>query len=227
MSKYFRLVVAALAVSVIVVQCTKNPVSETVGDDMIQDFDQESSVQQIEVLGAEIDALEEESVIDSTVNPYKRLAIALLKLEYLLNRTERIVNKASIDSAAMLYHQARDAQLNAIDAAKIDSLDLAFGYVKESKEFAIDALKMIRNELNPPPILEHIHQMREDAKALVDQLKPLLEDSQNIIAHKCFAKGSLHLRLAAEAMGKREFRRAAFHYRTAIFWLNRVKNLLE
>ena len=227
MRKYFRLTAALLAISVIAVQCTKNPVSETMNDDMMQDFDQAASVQQVEDLNAEIDTLEEESVSDSTVNPYKHLAIALLKLDYLLNKTERIVKKADVDSAVIFYHQARDAQKNALDAAKIDSLDLAFGYVKESREFAIDAIKMVLKELGPPPILEHIQKMREDARALVDELKPLLEDSHNIIAHKCFAKGTLHMHLAKQAMENRELRRAALHLRTAIFWLNRVKEIVE
>jgi len=217
MKRYFKLAVAALAVALIVVQCTKNPVSETMSDDPFLNSDQEVSVQEVEALDQEIDALEEESVTDSTVNPYKRLAIALLKLDYLLNKTGIIVRRANVDSATILYQQAREAQKNALNAAKIDSLDLAFGYVRESRHFAIDALKKIREELGPPPILENIQKMREDAKALVDELKPQLEESENLIAHKCFAKGMIHLRLAGEAMEKRELRRAAFHYFTDLY----------
>jgi len=225
MKRLFTFMLLALFIIIFSTQCSKNPTSQeplNLSDNSQNDF----SLEQIQSLSSDIDSIEEQCVSDTAVNPKKRLAIALIKLDNLLGFTGKIVLHADIEEATDLYEQARDSQHNAIESAQSDSIDLAFSYIKESKYLALEAIKTVYQQIGPPPVIERIRQFQEEAKALIEQIKPLLEESDKTLAFICFHKGMIHLRLARESLDKFELRKAEFHIRTALFWFRRSYGIL-
>jgi len=198
------------------VNCSNNPVSFDESS-----FGADSLYEEASSIDSEINELEESCISDTADNPYKRLARALVRLERLLYITEKAVTRADIDSATALLRKARTAQQKAIAAADQDSLHLSFCYIRESKHCAIQALKCVRSTLDPPPSLQDISDMKNDAEKLISQITPLIEDCQNVESHIYFTKGKIHYRVGNGCLIQEEYRKSYFHYKTSVFWLNK------
>ena len=164
----------------------------------------------------EIDALEENAVLDSTdENVRRRCALALLRLDLLLGRVEFIVMRHDNEEAKDLYNDARDAQQNAEEAALIDSFETAFEYIKESRFLGLEAAKLVRDEVREQrdQIIERLRNEINIIEGLLEEIRIQLDENWDPAAARFARRSRGHLLRGLLALNHGELWRAGFHLR--------------
>jgi hypothetical protein len=193
-------------IAFVMTQCSKD--TSTAPEVSIDPYDEVLS------LNDEITALDEQCLTDTT-NIEKRLEIALLRLERLLNHVGHMVGKSGNLSADSLYQQALEAQAHAIAAKDTQNFQLAFDYVKESAYLAFEAAKIIRQEIieKIKDLIAHIREDIEITREIREEVRILLDQTQNPppLALNLFRRSTYHFGMTFIALDNKKPRKAHFH----------------
>lgn len=207
-------------------QCERNVVEPDIG----LETDLDLIYSEVETLDAEMSVIEDSTMTDtSDVRIKRRLWWALDRLDAMLDKVRFIVMSHDNDSAKTLYQEAKDAQHNAIEAAKIDSFYLAFDYIHESRYLAREAVKIIREELQEQleQIIARLTEEMEQVDILLDEVRDLLEENPHDRAEMLYNRGRRHQALAVETFMDKKYRKTAYHLLRAKKYGRRALHILS
>jgi hypothetical protein len=170
----------------------------------------------LEIVGIanEIDAMDEVAFTDSSdVDRPRLLRRALARLDELLDRVHVLVARNDNAEADSLYRSAREAQKNAIEAARIDSFHVAFDFIKESRHLALEAVKLIKGDIREDraAMLRRLREEMAAVRSMLDEIEVLLVGQTNERAEMAFTRAKQHLRMANGAIQDGKLREAGFH----------------
>lgn len=186
-------------------------------------------LQEVEALDAELAALDSTTMGEIDTAKIKRhLWRAMDRLDAMLDRVRLIVMPSQNDSAKALFGLAKDAQHNALEAARIDSFRLAFDYIHESRYYAKEAVKLIReeNKEQREELIARLRQRMEDLDILLDEVRALLDVTPNERAQHLYERGRCHQGRAVDALLDGHLRDALFHIIRAEKYGRRAMHIL-
>lgn len=162
----------------------------------------------------EIDALDDVAFTDSSdVDRPRLLRRALFRLDELLDQVHILLVRHDNAEADSLYRSAREAQKNAIEAARIDSFHVAFDFIKESQHLALEAVRLIKGDVREDreAMLRRLREEMAEVRLMLDEIEGLLVGQTNERAEMAFRRAKQHFRMATEAIQDRKLRDAGFH----------------
>lgn len=162
----------------------------------------------------EIDALDDVAFTDSSdVDRPRLLRRALFRLDELLDQVHILLVRHDNAEADSLYRSAREAQKNAIEAARIDSFHVAFDFIKESQHLALEAVRLIKGDVREDreAMLRRLREEMAEVRLMLDEIEVLLVGQTNERAEMAFRRAKQHFRMANEAIQDRKLRDAGFH----------------
>ena len=147
----------------------------------------------------------------------QRMNRALRRLDGMLDRVHDIVRRHDHAEAKGLYFEARQAQAEAIVAARQDSFDVAFEWIQKSRFLAIEAVNLVRDDIREDreAVREQLVAKAEEVKTLISEVAELLEEGNYPVAGRLLNKARFHLHTAHDALRGGFLRDAGFHLREA------------
>ena len=229
MKMLIKLGLATLIAIFTLTQCEKNAIEpEAAFED--QDAQLSTLYAEVETLNVEMEVAEDSSMTDTSATRIKRrLWWALDRLDAMLDKVLFIVMSHDSDSAKTLYDEAKEAQHNAIEAAKIDSFHLAFDYIHESRYYAWEAVKIIREEHQEQleQIIARLREEMEQVDILLDEVRQFLEQNPHELAEFLYNRGRRHQALAVDTFMNAQYRRTAYHLLRAKKYARRALHILN
>jgi|GEM_PF-1384513 len=197
-------------------QCDKTP-SEPEAEQSVGQEEVLAVYAEAEVIGVEIDAIEDSAFTDSTEFLERRARRALRRLTFMLNQVGPVVMWYGDEEAKALIQLAREAQHDAVEAIEAGDYEGAFEYIQESAFYAMEAMKLVREDIEEQKeqIIQRLQQGIENTQGLLDDVRAALEGEENEKAERLYNRATSHLGLAQEALEIERLRRAGYHLRMA------------
>jgi len=208
---------ALLAVTLLISQCSQITGPDEEGNNLSM----EAVFSEIDANAQAIEALDEETLTDSTMLPMA-VERALRHLDNLIERTHAIIDTANNTAADSLLDAAETVQTLAEDAAAADSLKLSFGYIRVGRHLSLEAIRTVKGEESPPPFIEHLWTDLDGVTVLCERTRQALIGQNAPVARRLFERGKMHLRLARAALTGHQFRRAHTHLHTSRLFFKRA-----
>ena len=209
-------------------RCDKTP-SEPEAEQSVGQEDVLAVYTEAEVIGVEIDAIEDSAFTDSTDFLKRRARRALRRLTYMLNQVGPVVMWYGDEEAKALIQLAREAQNDAVEAIEAGDYEGAFEYIQESAFYAMEALKLVREDIEEQKeeIIRRLQQGIGNTQGLLDDVRAALEEVENERAERLYNRATSHLGLAQEALEIERLRRAGFHLRMATRLAHMALHVIE